>query len=159
MLSGDHRDADLRDVHDIRTLKSIYCELADRCCTASGGRTAADEIVKLFVEDGTLEVPAEYGGAQVGRAAIHSFWMQQSVAFSFADHLVFNERIQVLGNTARGHWKNVIPVTLLVAGSPTGLWILGNYDDEYVKVQDRWWIKSVKVGIRRVFRRDDSAPI
>jgi hypothetical protein len=158
MSSGDNRDVDLRDIHDIRTLKSVYCELADRCCTAAGGRAAADAIVELFVEDATLEVPAEYGGAQVGRGAIHSFWMQQSVVFSFADHLVFNERIEVSGTAARCHWKNVIPVTLQIGGTPTALWILGDYDDEYVKVGGRWRIKSVKVGIRRVFRRDDTAP-
>ena len=149
----------LRDVHEIRNLKHNYCEIADRCCSlsASGARLAADEIVQLFVEDGELEVPTEYGGRQVGRTGIHAFWMQQSVVFSFADHLVFNERIDVNGNEARGRWKNAIPVTTFVEDKPVAQWILGDYEDEYVKVDGQWRIRSVKVSIRRVFGRDEAA--
>ena len=110
----------------------------------------------MFVEAGVLEVPPEYGGRQVGRAAIHEFWMQQSVAFSFADHLVFNERIDVNGNEARGRWKNAIPATIFVGNQPVAQWILGDYDDAYVKVDGQWRIKSVKVSIKRVFGRDEA---
>ena len=93
MSSNDY----LRDIHEIRNLKHTYCEIADRCCSQSGARLAADEIIQLFVEDGELEVPIEYGGRQIGRLAIHAFWIQQSVVFSFADHLVLNERIVQAG--------------------------------------------------------------
>ncbi len=149
-------DEYLRDVHEIRNLKHTYCELADRCCSSSDARLAADEIVQLFLEDGELEVPTEYGGRQVGRAAIHAFWMQQSVVFSFADHLVFNERIDVNGIEARGRWKNVIQATIFVEDKPVAQWILGNYEDEYVKVDGQWRIRSVKVSIKRVFGRDEA---
>ena len=152
MSSNDY----LRDVHEIRNLKHDYCEIADRCCSASDARLAADEIIQLFVEDGVLEVPPEYGGRQVGRSEIHEFWMQQSVAFSFADHLVFNERINVNGVQARGRWKNVIPATTFVENKPVAQWILGDYDDEYVKVGGQWRIKSVKVSIKRVFSRGEA---
>lgn len=145
----------LRDLHEIRNLKHDYCEIADRCCSASDARVAADEIVRLFAQDGVLEVPPEYGGRQVGRSAIHDFWMQQSVAFSFADHLVFNERIDVNGVEARGRWKNVIPATTLVENKPVAQWILGDYDDDFVKVDGQWRIKSVKVNIKRVFARGE----
>ena len=159
MPSGDNLDVYLRDIHEIRTLKASYCELADRCCSPAGARVAADEIIKLFVEDGTLEVPAEYGGRQIGRAGIHAFWMRQSLAFSFADHIAFNERIDVDGAMARGRWKNMIPVTTDVGGRSVSLWILGDYADEYVKVDGQWRIRSVKVTIRRVFSRDDTSPL
>ena len=152
MSSNDY----LKDLHEIRNLKHDYCEKADRCCSADDARLAADEIIQLFVEDGVLEVPPEYGGRQVGRAAIHEFWMQQSVAFSFADHLVFNERIDVNGNEARGRWKNAIPATIFVGNQPVAQWILGDYDDAYVKVDGQWRIKSVKVSIKRVFGRDEA---
>ena len=114
-------DEYLRDVHEIRNLKHTYCELADRCCSSPDARLAADEIIQLFVEDGELEVPTEYGGRQVGRAGIHAFWMQQSVVFSFADHLVFNERIDVNGFEARGRWKNAIPATIFIDDKPVEL--------------------------------------
>ena len=151
MSSNDY----LRDIHEIRNLKHTYCEIADRCCSQSGARLAADEIIELFVEDGELEVPIEYGGRQIGRLAIHAFWIQQSVVFSFADHLVLNERIDVNGREALGLWKNVIPVTTFVEDKPVAQWILGDYADEYVKVDGRWRIKTVKVSIRRVFGRDE----
>ena len=148
----------LVDVHEIRNLKHNYCEVADRCCSLSGAeaRQAADEIVQLFVEDGELEVPAEYGGRQVGRTGIHEFWMEQSVAFAFADHIVFNERIEVNGTEAHGRWKNVIPVTTFIEDKPVAQWILGDYEDEYSKVDGQWRIRSVKVSIRRVFGRDET---
>jgi hypothetical protein len=151
-------DEYLRDVHEIRNLKHTYCEIADRCCSlsGSGARLAADEIVQLFVEDGVLEVPAEYGGRQIGRAGIHAFWMQQSVVFDFADHLVLNERIDVNGIEARGRWKNVIPVTIFVDDEPVAQWILGDYEDEYVKVDGQWRIRSIKVSVKRVFGRDEA---
>ena len=152
-MSSNHY---LADVHEIRNLKHDYCEVADRCCSAADAQLAADEIVQLFVEDGVLEVPPEYGGRQVGRAAIHAFWMQQSVVFRFADHLVFNERIEVSGLEARGRWKNLIPATTLVDNEPVAQWILGDYDDEYVKVSGQWRIKSLKVSIKRVFGRDEA---
>jgi hypothetical protein len=149
-------DEYLRDVHEIRNLKHTYCELADRCCSSPDARLAADEIIQLFVEDGELEVPTEYGGRQVGRAGIHAFWMQQSVVFSFADHLVFNERIDVNGIEARGRWKNAIPATIFIDDKPVAQWILGDYEDEYVKVDGQWRIRSVKVSIKRVFGRDEA---
>ena len=62
MSSNDY----LRDLHEIRNLKHDYCEVADRCCSAPDSRLAADEIIQLFVDDGVLEVPPEYGGRQVG---------------------------------------------------------------------------------------------
>ena len=67
----------LKDLHDIRNLKHDYCEIADRCCLAPDARLAADETIQLFVGDGVLEVSPESGGRQVGRSAIHQFWMQR----------------------------------------------------------------------------------
>jgi hypothetical protein len=156
MSSTAGHDGYLQDIQEIRTLKFDYCELADRCCSPSGAHAAADAIIELFLQDGILEVPPEYGGRHCGREAIRTFWITQSAIFSFADHIVFHDRIEVDGESARGRWKNMIPVTTLVDGKSTALWILGNYEDEYAKVDGKWRIRSLKVIIRRVFGRDET---
>ena len=151
MLVMLNETAYLSDVHNIRTLKFEYCELADLCCSADGGEHAVEEMTALFVDDSTLEVPPNYGGKQTGRDQIRDFWISQADLFRYGDHIVFHDRITVSGDKARGKWKSMFVVTPLNDGATQDSWILGDYDDEYIKVGGIWRIKSVKVSIRRIF--------
>jgi len=47
-------------------------------------------------------------------------------------------------------------VTTFIEDKPVAQWILGDYEDEYSKVDGQWRIRSVKVSIRRVFGRDET---
>ncbi len=142
----------LYEKHKISMLKYTYCELADLCCSPNS-LPAIEKITGLFVENSVLEVPVEYGGKHSGLDEIRKFWAKQTEIFRFGEHIIFHDRIEITGELARGMWKNLFVVLPLKDNQNQVLWILGHYDDEYIKIGSEWRFKSVKVSIRHVFSK------
>jgi hypothetical protein len=59
----------------------------------------------------------------------------------FIVHYVTNPLIEVSGDSASGHWHALVTATM-----PGGdaIWILGTYQDEYVRTASSWRIKSLR---------------
>jgi len=70
----------------------------------------------------------------------------------FAGHLVMNEQIDVDvdSGTARGQWWIIMPATMMMEGVKTAIWLLGQYDDRYVRRDGTWMFQSLNATIHFV---------
>ena len=64
----------------------------------------------------------------------------------FAGHLVMNERIDVDvdNDSARGQWWIIMPATMMMDGVKTAIWLLGEYDDRYVRRDGTWMFQTTE---------------
>ena len=61
-----------------------------------------------------------------------------------------NEIIDVDGDSARGAWWIIMPATMMMDDVPTAVWLLGQYDDRYVRRDGVWLYQSLTVNIHFV---------
>ncbi len=95
----------------------------------------------LFVDD------AVWSGGEFGvypsRRAIESFFAGVSSQIVFAAHLAMNFIIDVDGDHGTGKWRILMPCTMLEDGKKVSRWMLGDYDEEYVRVKGVWLFKRI----------------
>ncbi len=122
----------LEDVEEIKKLKARYCA----CCDDSYD---ADGIASLFTEDGVWD--GDIRGRHEGREAIRQFFKRASQRVPFAIHNVMNPIIEVDGDNAHGSWY------LFQACTEGGQakWVAGRYEEDYVKINGRWYFKNLEV--------------
>jgi len=134
----------LESVEAIKRLKHQYCAYCDDGYDPDG-------IASQFVEDGVWDGGAAFGRYE-GRDAIRTFFAGVSERIVFAGHLVTNERIDVdvATDTARGRWWIIMPATMLEDGKKTATWLLGEYDDRYVRRGGVWLFQSLRATIHFV---------
>jgi len=125
----------LEDIEAIKKLKATYLYLQD----------ARDwqGMANLFADDGL----ADFGslGRIEGKAQIAEFYRDVLPrSFSFMAHMGHNPIIEVEGDRATGKWYFELPATH--APTNRAVWIAGGYEDEYVKVNGGWKLKTC-VGI------------
>jgi len=131
----------LEDVIAIDKLKSRYAQIADSRQFAKGDadrEAIATAMADLFTEDGIWD-GGELFGTHRGRQAIHDYFYKPG--WKLALHYVMNSHIDIEGNKARGQWY------FLLAGTTKdniAVWMGGSYDDQYEKINGRWFIKVVK---------------
>ncbi len=130
----ERRLARLEAIDAIKRLKHVYMGFCD-----SG--YPPDKLGPLFADDAVWDGGAF--GRHEGRAAIEAFFAGVSSQITFAAHLALNEIIEVDGERASGRWRMIMPCTMLVGGVKESRWILGDYVDEYVKLDGGWLFKSV----------------
>jgi len=123
----------LEDTEAIKRLKHEYCFALDL--------RDWDAVAEMFAEDGTVD----YGdiGSARGRPAIRRLFVDRiSKDFAIFVHMAHNPVIDLKGDRASGRWYFDIPATV----SPDkARWIVGWYDDEYVRGADgRWRYASLK---------------
>ena len=123
----------LEDTDAIRNLKARYAELCD-------DNYDPDGIAALFVEDAVWDSGPL--GRYEGREAIREFFRGASKIFTFAIHYSLNPPLEVPGATARARWYLFMPCT--VGDGDQAMWRAGIDDEEYVKVDGRWLVKSKK---------------
>lgn len=124
----------LEDIEAIKKLKARYCETAD-------DNYNPVEFSSLFTEDGVWD-GGEIFGVHQGKQAIKAYFATVPDNISFAVHycaLVPN--ITVEGNRAHAHWYGLCPMQL--AGN-RAVWYACVYEDKYVKIEGKWFIKEVK---------------
>src|ERR1700687_4059256 len=112
----------LQDIEAIKRLKAEYCDICDDAHNQ-------DRMVAIFAEDGIWE------GKGLWWAQGHADIRKQAKGFaeriSFAQHNVFNPRIEVNGNAAHGRWTFLGPLTLRKVNIP--VWLPGFYDVPFCK--------------------------
>jgi hypothetical protein len=131
--------ADLTAIEAIKKLKAQYCAYCDDHYDPEG-------IAGLFVEDGVWE--GESFGHHVGREAIESFFRRISGEIVFAAHLVLNPIIDVEGmDRARGKWRLIMPATVRGADDNVAKWLVGAYDERYIRVDGVWMFQMLNFRI------------
>ena len=124
----------LEDIEEIKVLKARYGYYCDDSYDPDG-------ISSLFVEDGVWD-GGQFGRYE-GRNAIHDFFRDLARdKIGFAMHLFMNPLIEVSGDTAKGHWYLLCPLTLHEGNQAT--WCAGRYFEEYVKLDGAWKYKLLR---------------
>ena len=130
----------LEDVDAIKKLKATFAHLID------AGNW--DALVNLFTDDGALISVSE---RHKGKAELTKYF--SSLPYSFMMHMYHVPVIEVKGDKATGEWYFEVPVTH--AEKNKALWIAGKYEDEYVKVNGVWKIKTLGVTIYYITPYED----
>jgi ketosteroid isomerase-like protein len=128
----------LEDREEIIKLKARYVNYNDG---GWNGPTHAhpDEVADMFVEDGIWDGSPMAGYAR-GREQIRELF-RNFAAMPFIVHYVSNPLIEVDGDTASGHWHALVTATL---PDKSAIWILGIYDERYVRTQDGWKFETLR---------------
>ena len=134
----------LESIEAIKRLKHQYCAYCDDGYVPDG-------IASQFVEDGVWD-GGEHFGRYEGREAIRAHFARVSSQIVFAGHLVMNERIDVApeNDSARGQWWIIMPATMMIEDVATAVWLLGEYDDRYVRRDGTWMFQTLTVNIHFV---------
>jgi bile-acid 7alpha-dehydratase len=129
----------LEDIEGIKRLKHKYMRCVDT--------KKLNDLKDCFVEDAS----AEYGGGKYsfkGRDNIIGFLRDVMPETLITMHMAFHPEIEITGeNTANGSWG--FHDYLIEQTSNVSLRGYAYYQDEYVKVDGQWKIKST--GYTRVF--------
>jgi hypothetical protein len=135
--SLEQRVARLDAVEAIKRLKAQYCAYCDDNYNPEG-------IASQFTHDGIWD--GEAFGRYVGRDEIKGFFRRISGDILFAAHLVLNPIIEVQGaDHATGKWRLIMPATAQENGKKEARWLLGAYDERYVRIDGVWHFQLLKV--------------
>lgn len=126
----------LEDIENIRTLRNSYSYYSNVDGTPERMRKFADN----FVEDGTFDGGF---GLMEGRETIFEGTSQAATYWTRFAHLTMNGTVEVRGDKGVGQWTGLYPFT--VKDDDRLSWGLAYYHDEYVRTDDGWKFKSVKV--------------
>ncbi|MDF1730244.1 MAG: nuclear transport factor 2 family protein [Minwuia sp.] len=124
----------LESIEAIKKLKHVYmneCDLG----------YLPDRLGPLFVDE-AVWTSAVFGHHD-GRAAIEEFFGGISAQIVFAAHLAMNFVIDVDGDTATGKWRILMPCTMMEDGQKVSRWILGDYDETYVRRDGKWLFSKI----------------
>ena len=138
----------LRQLEDIEAIKRLkhyyYCYCVDRA--VSGDTSAIAETLSRFSED----IVADFTGFPLaeGKEQVDDFYARGVPSMlSYSQHYVFNEVLDISGDTATGLWYLNCPVIFTEQGplgqEGPGL-IAGRYEEEYVREDGVWkWRRIV----------------
>jgi SnoaL-like domain len=141
----DHRAGRVGDYDELKNLQEIYGYYVDKALW--------DEVVDLFAEDGSLELG--FNGVYVGKAAIRKYLYSLTegrpglLKGQLNNHAQFSPVITLGadGRTARARWQQWILDGIYGAGSG-GNWGAGTYENEYVKEDGVWKLRTVHLYLR-----------
>ena len=128
----EQRIQKLEDIEEIKKLKHRYCALCD-------DHYDADALAELFTEDAVWDGMER--GRNDGREAIREFFHDAPARLPFAIHMVMNPIIEVDGDRATGVWYLFQPCTY--AEGNQAVWGSARYDEEYVRVNDKWMFQNL----------------
>ena len=120
----------------IKALKHVYMNYCDL-------GYPPDRLGPLFADDAVWE--SEIFGRHEGRDASETFFGGISSSIVFAAHLALNGVIDVDGDSGTGHWRLLMPCTLLDNGDKVSRWMLGDYEERYIRINGTWLFKHVNV--------------
>ena len=130
----------LEDLEAIKRLKARYAQLCDERY-AKGKEdleTIVSEFAKLFTED------AVWDGGKFsvckGRKEIYEHFMKPT--YSFAVHYFTMVNMTIDNNQASGSWILLVPATTF---DNTAVWLAGQEDEEYIKINGQWLISHLKL--------------
>jgi hypothetical protein len=140
LTAVETRAARVADINEIENLQGSYGYYADKMLW--------DEIVDLFADDGTLEIGPS--GVYVGKDSIRRYLLSLSDGNEGPLEGVLNEHFTLQpivtvaedGQTANGRWRLLLMTGTSGSGSG-GNWGEGVYENEYVKENGVWKIRSL----------------
>jgi hypothetical protein len=121
----------IEDMEAIKKLHQKYMDLMDAL--------KYPEVIDLFTEDATVEI--RHFGLLKGREGLTEAYINRLGRRTARSegHLVIQPDITVNGDTASGAW-----LVYMLFSKPDVQWVQGRNEAEYVKVNGRWKIKSMK---------------
>jgi enamine deaminase RidA (YjgF/YER057c/UK114 family) len=120
----------------IRKLQAAYMEACDSHIGYAIG--------ELFATDGVWEGVGRFAsgfGATQGRQAVAEQFEADKQRLPFAAHYLTNEQIWVDGDTARAKFMFLEPAVHERLGA---ILIAGRYDNEYTRVDGKWYIRHLR---------------
>lgn len=136
-LTLEERVRIIEDREEISRLRVKYTLFNDGGFNGMTTHHDIDGLMDLFAPDAVWEGPASTRTAR-GIDEIRQL-MIDFQATPFVIHNVMNPIIDVDGDTATGNWHAII--ALSHAGQAA--WMLGNYEEEYVRLDGKWKFKRV----------------
>jgi hypothetical protein len=124
----------LESIEAIKTLKHTYMQFCDL-------GYPPNKLGPLFTGDGVWTSAAF--GHHAGRKAIEEFFGGVSAQIVFAAHLAMNFIVDVDDDRATGKWRLLMPCTMLEDGKAVSRWILGDYVEEYVRLDGVWLFAKI----------------
>ena len=122
----------LEDIEAIKRLKGKYGYFVDT--------RNWQEFMNLVMDDAIWDFGAL--GVYKGKDEILRFTRDIIMdTYSFMMHTFYNLYIDVKGDTATGEWYFLVPATN--AKEKRAVWLAGEYEEEYVKVNGEWKFKKV----------------
>ena len=137
--SSEDRLQSLEDIEAIRRLKAAYCAACD-------DDHDGEAVAELFIEDGIWQQTGKIGSAgtepKVGKRAIAEFMFSlRSAGFiRHSAHMVTNPVINISGDEAEGSWRFIM---LYSHTDGSFFRIIGHYEDQYVRIGERWYFRSL----------------
>ena len=125
----------LEDIEEIRRLKYRYCHYADLV------PPDADGVASLYAKDGVMN--GGVVGIARGREEIRNLLKGAFTLFPFVLHIVVNPLIEVDGDEAKGSWYMFQPGNYYLGNR--AVWGMGQYNEEYIREDGEWKIKSLKM--------------
>ncbi len=124
----------LESIEAIKKLKHLYMNYCDL-------GYPPDKLGPLFADDAVWT--SRDFGHHPGRPAIEAFFGGISAQIVFAAHLAMNFIIDVDSDSGIGKWRILMPCTMVEEGKRVSRWILGDYDEEYVRFNGVWLFKKI----------------
>ena len=124
----------LESIEAIKKLKHLYMNYCDL------GYPPA-KLGPLFAKDAVWT--SKDFGHHAGRAAIETFFGGISAQIVFAAHLAMNFIIDVENDRGTGKWRILMPCTMMDKGKKVSRWLLGDYVEEYVRLDGAWLFKRI----------------
>ncbi len=134
----EQRKSLIEDANDIKRLQRAYGYYIDEA--------QWDEVADLFAEDGTIEIGLD--GVYVGKARVREYLYALGGGRHGLLYGQINEHFQLMpvvtvapdGRTAKARWR-----ALIMAGTlgENAIWGEGPYENEYVKEDGVWKIKTL----------------
>ncbi len=134
-LTLEERVQRIEDTEAIRRLRYEYCEY--------GNLYDAKRFVSLFAP-GAIWDGGEALGYHEGLEAIEELVRGAGERIRFSAHYITNEIVDIDGDSATGRWWLFMPC--VVDGEAT--WLFATYDDEYVRLDGRWLIRKIVLGVK-----------
>ena len=124
----------LESIEAIKKLKHVYMHYCDLGYPPS-------KLGPLFTDDAVWT--SKDFGHHAGRRAIQAFFGGVSSQIVFAAHLAMNFIIDVEGDRGTGKWRILMPCTMMEEGKKVSRWLLGDYEEDYVRVNGTWLFKKM----------------
>jgi phosphoenolpyruvate synthase/pyruvate phosphate dikinase len=121
----------IEDLEEIKKLHQKYIDLMDDL--------KYKEVLDLFTEDASVEV--RNSGVLKGKEGLTDIYINKLGRRTDRSegHFVIEPDITVEGDTARGTW-----LVYMLFSKPTVEWVQGRNEAEYIRVDGKWKIKSMK---------------
>jgi hypothetical protein len=124
----------LESIEALKKLKHVYMHYCDL-------GYLPEKLGPLFADNAVWS--SKDFGHHVGRPAIEAFFGGISAQIVFAAHLAMNSIIDVDNDKGTGEWRILMPCTMVEAGKKISRWMVGDYVEEYIRINGVWLFSKI----------------